>query len=55
MSLGEYRTAVENRREEYSELGAAEMARKELEGTKKTLCVIRSYCETLINPLPGYD
>jgi hypothetical protein len=29
------------------------MARKELDGDKKTSCVILSYSETVINPLPG--
>jgi hypothetical protein len=31
------------------------MARKELDCDKRTLYVIRSYSETVINPLPGYD
>jgi hypothetical protein len=31
------------------------MARKELDGEKKTSRVIRSFNETVINPLPGYD
>jgi hypothetical protein len=31
------------------------MARKEFGGAKKTSCVIRSYSETVINPLPGCD
>jgi hypothetical protein len=32
-----------------------EMARKELDGVKKTSCKIWSDSETVINPLPGYD
>jgi hypothetical protein len=32
-----------------------EMARNELDYAKKTSCVIWSYSETVINPLPGYD
>jgi hypothetical protein len=31
------------------------MARKELGGAKKTSCVILSYSETVINPLPVND
>jgi hypothetical protein len=31
------------------------MVRMELGGAKKTSCVIWSYSETLVNPLPGYD
>jgi hypothetical protein len=31
------------------------MARKELGGAKKASCVIGSYSESVINPLPGYD
>jgi hypothetical protein len=31
------------------------MPRKELSCAKKTSCVIRSYSETVMNPLPGYD
>jgi hypothetical protein len=30
-----------------------EMARTELDCAKKTSCVIESYSETVINPLPG--
>jgi hypothetical protein len=37
-SIAEYRTGVESSR--VSELAATEMARKELDGSKKTLCVI---------------
>jgi hypothetical protein len=32
-----------------------EMARNELDCPKKTSCVICSYSETVINPLPGYN
>jgi hypothetical protein len=35
--------------------GDGEMARKELDGVKKTACAILSDSETVINPLPGYD
>jgi hypothetical protein len=31
------------------------MARNESDCDKKTSCVIGSYSETVINPLPGYD
>jgi hypothetical protein len=31
------------------------IARKELDSEEKTLCVIWSYSETVINLLPGYD
>jgi hypothetical protein len=39
----------------FSELAAAKMERKELDSAKMTSCVIRSYSETVIKPLPGYD
>jgi hypothetical protein len=39
---------------ESSELTAAEMARKELDGAKKTSYVSWSYSEIVIDPLPGY-
>jgi hypothetical protein len=45
-NTAEYTTAV-------SELAAVEMARKELDGAKKTSRVIWSYSETVINPLQG--
>jgi hypothetical protein len=32
-----------------------EMARNELDCAKKTSCVIWSYSDTVINPLPVYD
>jgi hypothetical protein len=32
-----------------------ERARKELDWDKKISCVISSYSEIVINPLPGYD
>jgi hypothetical protein len=32
-----------------------EVARKELGDAKETLYVIWSYCEKVIDPLPGYD
>jgi hypothetical protein len=28
---------------------------KELGDGRKTSCVIRSYSETVVNPMPGYD
>jgi hypothetical protein len=31
------------------------MARKEIGYEKKASCVIESYSETALNPLPGYD
>jgi hypothetical protein len=35
--------------------GWEEMERKELDCVTKSSCVIWSYSETVINPLPGYD
>jgi hypothetical protein len=42
--------------EEMNRVGSYKiMARKELGCEKNTSYVIRSYSETVINPLPGYD
>jgi hypothetical protein len=40
---------------EFPELALGRMAGKELGYAKKTSCVICSYSETVINPLPGYN
>jgi hypothetical protein len=47
--------SIEQQLSRVSELAATEMSRKKLEDVKKTLCVIWSDSETVINPLPGYD
>jgi hypothetical protein len=37
------------------ECDCEEMVRKALDSAKKSSCVISSYSETAINPLPVYD